>query len=125
LASKLSSDVSEKGIAPRAPASSHSTRRRQLPPSPSRFQKTRIRTPEAKQRVLCPIEREVVRVHLERDDCDVDVHEEVELDPRHVEVDGRPVGERAAYACDVAAAIDPDARLPLLVPVAADARAGR
>ena len=64
---------------------------------------------EAEQRVLRPIQGDVVGVHLEGEHGDVGVEEEIEIGVRDLEDDRRAVLVSDAHLRDVGAAEDPDA----------------
>src|SRR6185295_12075255 len=70
-----------------------------------------IRAAEAEHRVLGALERDVVDEDLEREQHDVRIEEEIKIDDAHVERERRAVAVRDHDLADVAAPIDPKARL--------------
>src|SRR6476660_7260374 len=72
-----------------------------------------IRAAEAEHGVLSARERDVVDVDFEREQHDVRVEEEIQIDVAHVERERRAVAVGDHDLADVAAPIDPQARLAL------------
>ena len=76
-----------------------------------------VGTTEAEQGFLRDAKLDVVRRHLERQDRNVDVEEEIEVDMDDLELDRRSaLIKRQAYARDIAAPHDPDRALAIASP---------